>query len=55
MKGLSHPYKGMDPKDMDTPLEMFLDGKHVFTDFVTHLTMASQEAGRDDGICWPPY
>ncbi|WP_089643409.1 DUF5710 domain-containing protein [Escherichia coli] len=48
MKGLSHPYKGMDPKDIKYPLEMFLDGKHVFTDFVTHLTMASQEASRDD-------
>ncbi|ENI6329044.1 hypothetical protein ABZL23_005071, partial [Escherichia coli] len=39
---------GMDPKDIKYPLEMFLDGKHVFTDFVTHLTMASQEASRDD-------
>ncbi|WP_438429946.1 DUF5710 domain-containing protein [Escherichia coli] len=48
MKGLSHPYKGMDPKDIKYPLEMFLDGKHVFTDFVTHLAMASQEASRDD-------
>ncbi|HFI8652789.1 TPA: DUF5710 domain-containing protein [Escherichia coli] len=48
MKGLSHPYKGMDPKDIKYPLEMFLDGKHVFTDFVTHLTMASQEASWDD-------